>query len=171
MTAVLLLAPVACKRHKKPAVQTAASTDAPLSLPASSISAADPQAASRLIEGFYDIEQNSWRWTGKTFAVRLAAPPHAAENGAQLLMHLTVPDIVIQRLKTTTLTASIQGATLGSETYSQPGQYTFLHEVPANRLQSGEVRIDFALDKSIPPGNPDARELGIIVSDVGLTAK
>jgi hypothetical protein len=33
------------------------------------------------------------------------------------------------------------------------------------------VRVDFELDKAIPPSEQDARELGIVVSKVGLEVK
>jgi hypothetical protein len=33
------------------------------------------------------------------------------------------------------------------------------------------VRVDFELDKAIPPSEKDARELGVVVSKIGLELK
>jgi hypothetical protein len=133
--------------------------------------AGDPQASYHFVRGFYEIEENSWRWTAKTFSVSLVPPLHSAQNGAQLVVHLAVPEVIIQNLKSTKLTASIQALSLGSQTYHIPGPYTYLRDVPGNRLRGDEVRVDFAVDQALPPGNPDLRELGIVVADVGLVAK
>ena len=53
----------------------------------------------------------------------------------------------------------------------KPGQYTYTRDVAPNLLGSEAVRIDFQLDKSLPPSSADARELGVIVASVGLDAK
>jgi hypothetical protein len=80
----LLFMSGACKRrhHRKP------------SDPASTINAGDPEFDSRFTEGFYNIEANAWRWTGKEFAVTLTPPPHSSERGAQLVVQIVVPDPV-----------------------------------------------------------------------------
>jgi hypothetical protein len=162
----LVLAPTGCKSRKK-AVSNAASEP----LPASTIFANDPQAAPHFVKGFYSIENNAWRWTGRTFAVSLAPPLHAAKNGAQLVVHLNVPDVVIQNRTSITLSASIQGSNLAAEQYTKGGQYTYLRDIPGERLQGAVVQVDFALDKAIAPSATDLRELGIIVNDIGLVAK
>ena len=84
---------------------------------------------------------------------------------------LTVPDPTIAKLKTIALSATIGGTMLPPETYTQPGQYTYTRDVAPNLLTSEAVRIDFQLDKALPPGSADARELGVIVASVGLDAK
>ena len=44
-----------------------------------------------------------------------------------------------------------------------------LRKVP--RFKAGDtVRVDFQLDKAIPPGGGDIRELGIVVLSIGLEA-
>ena len=73
----LVLAP-ACKRHQKVTVQT---IEEPATNLASVVATADPHAATQLLNGFYGIEQNSWRWTAGRFSVlcgRRAAPPPRA---------------------------------------------------------------------------------------------
>jgi len=158
----LLLVGAACKRrHSSNQTQ----------VPASSIYAGDPNVAAHFAKGFYGVEQNAWRWTGKQFAVDLSPPLHSDQKGAQLVMKLAVPDAVIQKLTSVQLSAAIQGHNLEPQSYTKPGQYTYTRDVPPDKLQSDVVRIDFAVDHTLPPTETDVRELGIIVSEVGLVAK
>jgi hypothetical protein len=140
-------------------------------VPTSTISAADPNAAGHFAKGFYEVESNAWRWTDKAFSVDLSAPLNADQKGAQLSMKLAVPDAVIQKEGTVQLSASIQGYNLEPQTFSKAGQYTYTRDVPADKLQSGVVRIDFWVDHTLPPTDTDRRQLGIVVSQVGLVAK
>ncbi len=159
----LLLVGTGCKRRHRSSGQT--------QLLASTIYAGDPNVAAHFAKGFYDVEEGAWRWTGKEFAVDLSAPLHSDQKGAQLVMKLAVPDAVIQKLGSVQLSAAIQGFKLDPQLYTKPGQYTYTRDVPSDKLQNDVVRIDFALDHTLPPTETDRRELGIIVSEVGLVAK
>ena len=157
----LLLAGSGCKRRHRNSGQLLAST----------IYAGDPNAADRLTQGFYQVEENAWRWTAKDFSVTLAPPLHADQKGAQLSLKLAVPDAVIQKFGSVQLSASVDGYKLEPETYNKSGKYTYTRDIPADHLKDDTARIDFSLDHALPPGDTDRRELGIIVSEVGLVAK
>jgi hypothetical protein len=137
----------------------------------STIFANDPNVASHFTAGFYGIEAGAWRWTGKEFAVTLNPPLNSAERGARLVLHVVVPEPVIQHSPSLELSSSVQGLKLDPQVFAKAGSYTYERDVPPDKLQGGEVRIDFALDHSLPPTPPDIRELGIIVNQVGLVAK
>jgi hypothetical protein len=131
----------------------------------------DANASDQLVAGFYGIESGSWRWTSGHFSVVLRVPP-AAQNGATVTLSLFVPEPVLQRLKSVALTASVAGQALHSSQYSTSGPSSFTADVPAGLLTKDTVKVDFALDKSVPPGAMgDQRELGIIANSVGLTAR
>ncbi len=159
----LLFLGTSCKRRNRSSVQTQQR--------ASTVFAGDPNAASHFAKGFYDVEHNSWRWTSKDFTVDLAPPLHADQKGAQLVMKLAVPDAVIQKVNSVQLSASIQGTNLEPQVYTKSGQYTYTRDVPADKVAGDAVRVDFSLDHTLPPSDLDRRELGIIVSEVGLVAK
>lgn len=159
----LLLIGDGCKRRH--------STSGQAKLTASSIYAGDPNVAAHFAKGFYGVEADAWRWTAKDFAVDLSPPLHSDQKGAQLVMKLAVPDVVIQKLVSTQLSASINGLKLEPQVYTKSGQYTYTRDVPSDKLQSETVRIDFSLDHTLPPTDIDHRQLGIIVSEVGLVAK
>jgi len=164
VAAVLLIAPAACKRRQRSQSQTKTA----VVLPASTIAFGDPQYAPQLLNGFYQIEE-SWRWTKKSFAVRLAAPPGSAQRGAQLELRFGIPDPVIRSLNSIALSASVGGLQLAPQRYEKSGQFTYKREVPADRFQANPIPVEFTLDRALPPSDQDKRELGIVVTEVGLT--
>ena len=138
---------------------------------ASAVSMGDPKTETQLVSGFYGLEAGAWRWTAKQFSVVLHPPPGSDRKGAKLQLKLTVPAIVSERLKTVSLSATVNGGVLPAETYSRPGGYIYSRDLPPGALTSDAVRIDFQLDKAIPPSGGDLRELGIIVLSVALEGK
>jgi hypothetical protein len=168
LVAALLWMPAGCGRGKKADASAAAERGPRV---ATTVHMGDPKSAGQLVTGFHDIEGNSWRWTQRKFAVEVGTPPGAAQNGATLEFEFTVPQPVIDQLKTVAVTASVDGNALPPETYSQPGIYSYKRDVPAALCTKDSVRVSFELDKAIPPGAADARELGVVASSVGLKAK
>ena len=157
----------ACKSRNRTRVQT----DEEPPRMAAVLSMADPRANAQLVNGFYPVEQNAWRWTASKFSVILRTPRSADQKGATLKLKLTVPDSVIQQVKSTGVSATLNGVDLAPESYTQSGEYIYTRDVPARAFAGDSVKIDFALQKFIPPGPVDARELGIVVSMVGLEGK
>ena len=56
-----------------------------------------------------------------------------------------------------------RGSALPPETYTTAGDYFYVREIPASLLTGDSLRVDFQLDKAMPPSSADIRELGIIV--------
>jgi hypothetical protein len=159
----LLLTGAGCKRRNRSA--------GPGTVLASNLYAGDPNAASHFAQGFYGIEDKAWRWTSKDFAVDLTPPLHSDQKGAQLVVKMAVPDAVIQKLNSVQLSATVQGHKLEPQIYAKSGAYTYTRDVPAESLKDDVVRIEFSLDHALDPTPGDHRQLGIIVSEIGLLAK
>lgn len=168
LLAALALVPLGCKQAKKVQVQQTVEEPAHM---ASAVPMGDPKLESQLVTGFYGIEGNSWRWTARHFTVVLRPPFGSSQRGGTLQLNLTVPQVVADKLKTVSLSASVDGSPLAPETYTQAGPYTFKRDVPANLLTADSVKVDFQLDKAMPPSGQDQRELGIVVNAVSLEAK
>jgi hypothetical protein len=168
LVCALLLTPAGCKRKKRE--PSKASEDEPAGL-ATMIHAADPRSNIQFVRGFYGVEGGSWRWTQKNFAITLKPPAGAANKGATLQLSFAIPDTVIQKMGPITLSASIGTVKLDPETYTKAGEYTYSRDVPASAMKGDAVRVDFALDKALPPTGQDSRELGIIVTLAGFEAK
>lgn len=165
----LLLAPPACKRRRKKAQTAAAQVEDGKLL--SMVQAADPRASVQLVKGFYDVEQNAWRWTMGKFTVSLRPPASASQKGALLVLKFSIPATVIEQLKSMTLSASANGVALAPETFTSSGDHVYSRDVPASALRAEAVNADFALDKYLKPHGADERELGVVVSTVGFEAK
>src|SRR5579872_6126501 len=150
LTLAVAFAPLSCKRPKTVHVEQTEEEGPRL---ASVIHFSDPKLELQLITGFYAIEGNAWRWTAKQFAVVLRVPPGAAQRGATLDLALTVPQVVVDKLKTVTLAAKVDGHELPPETYSTSGQFDYKRDIPPGTLTAGSARVEFALDKAMPPAN------------------
>lgn len=168
LAAALAFAPLGCKQQK---VATRPTVEETASRLASTVHMGDARSAGQLLSGFYGIENNAWRWTGKRFTVALGTPAGAAQKGAVLELKLTVPPVTIEKLQSVTLSGSVNGTALAPETYSRPGQYSYRRDVPASALAGDTVKASLQLDKAMPPAGADARELGIIVSSAALVSK
>jgi len=164
----LALSGIACKGTQNPVGGQNEERNQPM---LSTVRMNDSSAESQLLSGFYAVENNAWRWTAGKFSLMLRTPPGAAQSGATLALAFTLPDTVVQKLNDITITASINGAALNSEEYKTPGAYVFSAEVPGSMLTAESVKVDFALDKTMPPGDVDKRPLGIIAGSVSLTSK
>jgi hypothetical protein len=163
----LAIAPVACKKKK---VRVGA-TDEETPKIMSSIGMGDPKAEPQLVKGFHGIEAGAWRWTEKQFTAVLRCPMGAAQKGGKLTFKLTVPEPTIKQLKTVSLSANAAGNMLAPETYTVAGDYVYVRDIPAGALTGETVRIDFELDKAMPPAGSDSRQLGIIALNLALESK
>jgi hypothetical protein len=165
---VLTLTGVACRgKHNAVAVQNEEDASPRM---ASTLRMNDPKAAVQLLSGFYPVEGGAWRWTAGKFSVLLRTPPGAAQQGATVTLDFTIPEVVIQKSKDITLTASVNGMMLQSTGYKAAGAQKFTADVPATALHADTVTVDYALDKTLPPGI-DKRELGIVATSVGIAGK
>ena len=157
----------ACKRPEPIRLQPTIEEPATL---VSMIRIADPSSSSQLIRGFYPLESNTWRWAASRFGVALATPVTAHKNGAWLALVFNLPDESIQTLKKITLKAKTGDVELSSEEYTTPGEHRYRREIPASALTKDVIEVDFTLDKSLNLPN-DGRELGLVVTQIGLEAK
>lgn len=165
---MLMLAPAGCKRKEKIRVEA---TDESMPSLQAMVHVADPRASVQLLKGFHETEQNAWRWTMGRFSATLRPPANAPQKGATLILKFSIPEAVIQRTQSMTLTANAGGTPLSGETYTKAGDYTYQRDVPASALAGDAVTVEFALDKFLQPGTVDQRELGVVVSQIGFEAK
>jgi hypothetical protein len=165
----LAFAPLGCKRKAKARIEI---TEEEAPRMASTVSMGDPRSEPQLVSGFYTIEQGSWRWTARQFTIVLRPPFGAAEKGAVLKMQLAVPQPVIAQLRAISLSATVNGHLLPPETYTKPGPYTYKRDVEAGLLAGESAKVEFELDKAVPPVmGGDLRELGIVAQSIGLEPK
>jgi hypothetical protein len=178
LAALALLDLAACKH--KPSSPVASDgggadvkvADAPAaqnSVELSVVKMSDPAAEPQLMRGFYGVESGSWRWTASKFAVKLRPPEGSAQTGATLQFQFSLPDVIVNKVGPVTLSASVNGTALASQTYSKAGEYTYTAVVPGAALSAGTATAEFATNKAMPPANGDKRELALVAVSVGLS--
>lgn len=136
----------------------------------SSVNVADPRAEEQLVSGFHGLEQRAWRWTQQEFVVLLQPPPAVAGRGYSLDARLTIPEVAIERLGPISVSAEFAGLDLEPEVFSEPAENVlYTREIPADAIQGGDpVEVTFRLDKAIPAGEIDSRELGVVALSFAL---
>jgi hypothetical protein len=65
----------------------------------------------------------------------------------------------------------VNGVALAPETYRKAGEYVYTREVSAKALGGASAQIEFALDKALPAGANDSRELGLVATSIGFDWK
>jgi SAM-dependent methyltransferase len=120
----------------------------------------------RLISGWHDTERNGSRWTSREFSV--GVPAYLASR-RRLCLRVFVPDVVLSRLGPVRLTATVDGVELDPMVFAKTGLHKYSRALPP-AAAAGERVVRFALDKSVPAGELDQRELGIIVAALELEA-
>ena len=156
------------RRDKKIRVQQ---TDEDMPTLASVIQMGDPKAAQQLLNGFYNIESNTWRWTMGKFAVALRPPRNASVKGSTLHLKFVLPEAVLSKIKTTSISAKVGTVTLSPETYTQAGEFDYSREVDPKLLSGEVVNVEFNMDKFLTAGMVESRELGVIATSIGFEAK
>lgn len=139
--------------------------------PASSFSVADPSVVRQLVSGFYEVNDNRWRWTAPSFTVAFR-PPNLNYTQplrpARLTVSLYFPQAEIDQLGPITLTASGAEDQFGQTTYNAGGSHTFVADLPARALCTNVLPVTFSLNKSFHGSGGDARSLGMVVNSFSL---
>jgi FkbM family methyltransferase len=137
---------------------------------ASMIRTGDASTSSQLVRGFHAPE-GGWRWTTGHFTVALRRPADAETKGARLVMNFSIPDSSLKQLKTMTLAAKVGGTELPPDTFTTAGNHEFRRDLPRSSMDKDIVYVDFSLDRYLAPSARDGRELGVVVTSLGLEPK
>jgi hypothetical protein len=119
----------------------------------------DPDTADQLLGGFYQVEDNRWRWAAPKFSVALRP------KGNHLVLKFNIPEALLQQ-GPATLSASAADQPLPPQTYTSPGNQTYERDIP---ITTGNVVVNFECNRKLAPTNGDTRELALIVVSVSLS--
>jgi hypothetical protein len=119
-----------------------------------------PDAEDHLMLGFYQVEQNQWRWIGRR-AMAVLKSPDSASGRIEFELSLHIPEVAPAR----TVKVRLDSKPLASQTYPGPGSYTL--RAPA-AVKTGEaLTVEIETDQTFRvPG--DSRDLGVIVTAFGF---
>lgn len=121
----------------------------------------DPWLQVDLAGGWHAMENGSWRWTERTFAVRLSSQPCPAPI---LRFCFILPESLLKAVGPIRLHAVVAGCRLPSCEYSSPGEQVYSQPVASSLQDHEDLLIRFELDKALSPSAADSRELGVQVA-------
>ena len=127
----------------------------------------EPADETQILNGFNQIEDNAWRWTGRRFSVSLHPPLMSRIKGARLELKCAVAGLIAAQLLPLTVKASVNGRPLEPRKLTVAGQQTVLFPVPKEALAEDAVVVEFELDKTARQGG-EAREFGLIAVSIGF---
>jgi hypothetical protein len=128
----------------------------------------DIRSKAQLRAGWYGIEDGGWRWMSKRAEAVLRVPADVAPG---FEIQLFFPPGFMQRAGgPITLSVLLDGHPLARETYREPGGYRLAHTVTRELLTRPTTLVTLQLDRTVPPGESDRRELGTVVSRLGFVA-
>ncbi|MDP8982134.1 MAG: class I SAM-dependent methyltransferase [Acidobacteriota bacterium] len=113
-----------------------------------------PLYSVKLLEGWHPLEQSSFRWTERRFALELKRPP---SSKLRFNFKLMFPGPV-------TLSARVNGKETTPVTFTGEDDHSFEIDLPHAERYLSPIRIDFAVDKGMPPVEMDTRELALLVA-------
>jgi hypothetical protein len=116
-----------------------------------------------LLNGWHDPESSGWRWTCRSFSIEVPNPP---PKPRALQFEVYVPRECVKG-GSLRLVASSGPVQLFSQEFDRPGVHSVVRRVSLPRA-AGALRIDFELNRALPPDAQDRRERGIIFSRIRL---
>ena len=119
----------------------------------------DPAVPEALGEGWFEEENECWRWTKRIFVVYVKRP-----RGASVLrFRFRLPSAVVQEIGIIRLKAFIDGVILPECEYSSAGEHMYVQQLP-EAAQEDIVAVKFELNQTYGPKPGDPRELGVQVA-------
>ena len=107
----------------------------------------------------------------RSFGVVLRPPEAALGHGARLELRFTLPPQTIQKAGVITVRAAVNGFHLDPQSFAAAGDHAYIRDVPAEALEAGAVTVEFSTGKVTQAGSGEIRELALVVTAVGLTAR
>ncbi len=120
----------------------------------------DPWVETDLAGGWHAMENGSWRWTERVFAVRLSNKP---SSGSTLRFRFNLPESLLRAVGPIRLQAEMAGLRLPSREYASSGEQVYAATVQVGSQADDDLLIRFELDKALSPSAADIRELGVQV--------
>ncbi|HLJ44474.1 MAG TPA: methyltransferase domain-containing protein [Bryobacteraceae bacterium] len=118
-----------------------------------------PELHVRALDGWYEAEQDAFRWTAKRFALEAALP--LSEPAREFALRFFVPEVVAAS-GPVRLSCSIRGEAAGAIHCGSAEELEFRGRFPAGTDAGATVRLDFTVESLFRAAGDD-RELGVCV--------
>jgi len=119
-----------------------------------------PELLVRPSYGWFEPENNAWRWTAKRFGIEVV--PAAGGTLSEFALRIEVPTGLLVAGEPLRVTCSIDGTPAGALTCTQAESLEFRGRFPQSST-AGTIRLDFRVESGYVAPSGDLRELGVIV--------
>jgi tRNA (mo5U34)-methyltransferase len=114
-------------------------------------------------EGWYALENASWRWTARRFSA-LVDSSRQSGGPSSLKFRFTIAPVVIDQLTSISVVAKVNGVALPPARYSEVGEQVYSQPIPSDTLTADQpALVEFELERAMAPTGVDTRELGVQV--------
>ncbi len=118
-----------------------------------------PELHVRSLDGWYEAEQDAFRWTAKRFSLEAALP--ISEPSREFALRFFVPEVVAAA-GPLRMTCSIAGQPAGAISCESADELEFRGRFPSQTPAGATLRLDFTVESRFAASGDD-RELGICV--------
>ena len=116
----------------------------------------------RLLEGWHELEDDTWRWTARRFALRLTGLRAVA---GRLVLPFVLAEPVLGR-GPFKLSATANGQPLPTQVYHSAGPCQYVASLSG--LEEGKLDLSFEASLALPPDPSDKRERALIIKPSDL---
>jgi SAM-dependent methyltransferase len=118
-----------------------------------------PIASIELREGWYELETNTWRWTTRSFGVKVKR----RKDAFTLRFRFRIAEALLENDRTLRLSAAVGESRLQAVNYSTVGEHLYVQKIPPPALGEEWALIHFQIESAYEPATEDRRELGVQV--------
>ncbi len=118
-----------------------------------------PMANIELLEGWYELERDAWRWTRKRFAVKV----QRRKDAFTLRFKFRIAEALLGKRGTLRFSAAVGESQLAAVSYAAAGEHLYIQEVSPSALSGDSALVQFQVESGYEPATEDRRELGVQV--------
>lgn len=119
-----------------------------------------PELLVRPVYGWFEPENNAWRWTAKSFGLEVVLP--ADITPSEFALRIEIPARRLESTKQLRVSCTIEGDLAGVVTCTRAEALEFRGRFP-NPSAGQTLRLDFKVESSYFPAGSDVRDLGVMV--------
>ena len=111
----------------------------------------------RLLEGWYALEENSYRWTERRFSIEIRRPALLKPSMLRFNFRLVGAGPV-------TMAAAVNGEAAEPARFTGEGEHCFEIAIPKKAREAAAIRFDFEAAGEVPGRGVDERDLALLVA-------
>lgn len=118
-----------------------------------------PVKTIELVDGWHELERDTWRWTRKRFAAQVKR----RKDAFTLRFRFRIAEALLSKAGTLRLSAAVGESRLPAVSYKVAGEHLYIQEISSLALGGDSALVEFQIESTYEPAAEDQRELGVQV--------